>query len=407
MNFTKNRRKIHVGEFIATEQIKKNVIEVLDSGRISENIKVNQFEKKWAEFVGTKYSIALNSGTSALIAGLEAIKQKYPNIKNTKIITTPLTYIATINAIALTGFTPVFIDVEISKFGISPEKIKLFLENNDNPNDFSIILPVHLMGYAVDMDEINKISKEYGFLVMEDCAQAHGTIYKKRRVGTYSLLSAYSFYIAHNIQAGQLGAVATNDKDIINLIRQIKSNGRWCTCDVCLRAQGKCPYSEADFEPRFTHNLIGYNFKIMEFEAAIALAQIEDVNSIIERRQENVKILNEYLDEFSDILKLPLYSKDVSYLGYPLVLIDEKISIIELKQKLEKEGVETRPLFGYIPHQPAYSYLNDDYEGKLPNAEYLGKKGFYIGCHQYLEKDDLEYIYKVFKEVINSLKTTN
>lgn len=405
MSFPKKKRRIHVGEFKANEKITNNILDVLKSGRISEGAKVKLFEKKWAEFIGTKYSITLNSGTSALIAGLEAIKNKYPNIKKSKIITTPLTYIATINAIVLTGFTPIFVDVDLHTFGIIPEKIEDYLEKIDNPQDYSIILPVHLMGYPIDMDQINKISKKYNMLVVEDSAQAHGTIYKGQRIGNHSLLSAYSFYIAHNIQAGQLGAVVTNDKEIVNFIKQIKSNGRWCTCNICMRSQGKCPYSDADFDPRFTHNLIGYNFKIMEFEASIALAQLEEVDDIIKKRQNNVKILNEYISEFTEIFQLPPYSEDISYLGYPLVLKDEKISIIKLKQELEKEGIETRPLFGYIPNQPAFNYLKEKYEGKLPNAEYLGKKGFYIGCHQYLEEADLEYIYSVFKKVINSLKS--
>jgi dTDP-4-amino-4,6-dideoxygalactose transaminase len=403
MGLAKNKKKIHVGEFKTTDKIKKYILEVLESERISEYVNVDSFEKKFAEFIGTKYSIALNSGTSALIAGLEAIKNKYPLTKGTKIITTPLTYIATVNAIVLTGFSPVFIDINSHNFGISPQAIEEHLEKVKNPQEYSIILPVHLMGYPVEMDKIIKIASKYNLLILEDSAQAHGTIYKNQKVGTFSLLSAYSFYIAHNIQAGQLGAVVTDDKDISNLVKQIKSNGRICTCNICTRSQGKCPYDKADFDPRFTHNIIGYNFKTMEFQAAIALAQLEDVENIIKRRQKNVKILNEYLTEFSDILQLPKYSEDVSYLAYPLVLKDEKISINKLKYDLEKEGIETRPLFVHIPHQLAYAYLKKEYEGKLPKAEYLGKRGFYIGCHQYLEEEDLEYIYFMFKKVLGSL----
>jgi dTDP-4-amino-4,6-dideoxygalactose transaminase len=400
---SKNIRRIHVGEFKTTEKIKKYLLEVLESERISEFSKVSLFEKKMAEFIGTKYAIALNSGTSSLIAGLEAIKNKYSLKENLKIITTPLTYIATINAIVLTRFTPVFVDIDPHTFGITPQAVEEHLKRVKNPEEYSIILPVHLIGYPVEMDKIIKIANEYGLIILEDSAQAHGTIYKGQKVGTFSLLSAYSFYIAHNIQAGQLGAAVSDDKAIINLIKQIKSNGRMCVCDICTRAQGKCPYNDAEFDPRFTHNLIGYNFKTMEFQAAIALAQLEEVDNIIKSRQKNVKVLNEYLNEFSDILQIPKYSEDVSYLAYPLVLKDEKISINKLTHNLEKEGVETRPLFGYIPHQLAFNYLKDQYEGKLPNAEYIGNQGFYIGCHQYLNEEDLEYIYTKFKKVLTSL----
>lgn len=394
---------IHVGEFRTTEKIRKYILEILDSGKISEFSNVNNFEKKWAEYIGTSYSVSVNSGTSALIAGLEALKIKYPNRANKKIITTPLTYIATINAIVLTGFSPVFVDIDTNNFGLLPQAVEMYLERIEDPQEYSIIIPVHLLGYPVEMDKINKIADKFGLLTLEDSAQAHGTIYKGQKVGTFSLISTFSFYIAHNIQAGQLGAINTNDKEIANLVRQIKSNGRCCICDICLRSQGKCPYRYADFDPRFTHNVFGYNFKPMEFQAAIGLAQLDDVNDIIKKRQKNVKILNNYLSIFSDILKLPKFSEDISYLAYPLILKDHKISINNLKHNLEKEGIETRPLFSFIPHQVSYKYLKSEYEGKLLNAEYIHKNGFYIGCHQYLEEDDLEYIFTKFKKILYSM----
>lgn len=404
MNLKKNSKRIHVGEFKTTKKIRNIVLKILDSGRISEGYYANLFEKKWAEYIGTKFSVALNSGTSSLIAGLEAIKNKYPDVKNSKIITTPLTYIATSNSILLTGFSPIFVDIEPDGFCISPEAIRAHLENVEDTKNYSIILPVHLLGYPVDMDKILKIAKEYDLLVVEDSAQAHGTIYKGKKVGNFSLFSAFSFYIAHNIQAGQLGAVVSNDKEIVNLTVQIKSNGRMCTCGVCTRSVGNCPYSNADFDPRFTHNLLGYNFRPMEFQAAIALAQLEEVEDIIKRRQNNVKMLNEYLAEFSNILDLPKYSRDVSYLAYPIIIKDRKISLNSIKNNLELEGIETRSIFSFIPDQLSYSYLKSTYQekSKLPNAKNIFENGFYIGCHQYLNDEDLEFIYKKFKKVLKS-----
>ena len=398
-----NKKRIQVGAFRTTEKIRKYVMDVLDSGRISESINVSNFEKKWAEFIGTKYSVAVNSGTSALIAGLHALKHKYSLKENSKIITTPLTYIATVNAIALSGFKPVMVDIDSHNFGISPQAIEKHLEEVKDPQEYIVIIPVHLFGYPVEMDKIIKIAKKYDLMILEDSAQAHGTKYKGKNVGTFSLLSTYSFYIAHNIQAGQLGAVNTDDKELARLVRQIKSNGRMCACDVCTRSQGECYYSNAEFDPRFTHNLIGYNFKTMDFEAAIALAQLEDADDIIKKRQHNVKTLNDYLSEFSESLQLPIYSEDVSYLCYPLILKDDKISLNKFKFNLEKEGVETRPLFSFIPHQLAYKDLKAQYEGKLPTAEHLYNHGFYIGCHQYLEEDDLEYVYLKIKKLLSSI----
>jgi CDP-6-deoxy-D-xylo-4-hexulose-3-dehydrase len=401
--------KIFVGDFRLGEEERKAINDVLDSGRISEGEKVREFEKEWAKYIGTKYAVAVSSGTSALIVGLTALRyiKKLGINKDTKVITTPVTYIATSNAIVLSGFEPAYVDIDRETFVITPENIKAYLEQVDDINECSLVLPVHLMGYPCDMDEINKIAKKYGLYTLEDSSQAHGTIYKGRRTGSLSLLSTFSFYIAHNIQVGECGAVTTNDQEIIRLIRKIKANGRLCDCPICQRAEGKCPRlasyeGEDDFDPRFTHDLIGYNFKTMEFQAALGLVQLRKADWIMQKRNENVKYLNEGLEEFSDILQLPKYSKEISYLAYPIVIKKpEIISRKKLRYELEKRGVETRPLFGCIPtQQPAYNYLKKQYEGKLPNAEYVGKNAFYIGCHQYLKQEDLDFIIESIKEII-------
>ncbi len=112
--------------------------------------------------------------------------------------------------------------------------------------------------------------------------------------------------------------------------------------------------------------------------------------------------MNDRLSRFSDVLELPLYSQDVSYLAYCVIVKENaKINRKLLRRSLDENGIENRPLFGCIPtQQPAYSYLKKDYEGRLPNAEYLGSNGFYIGCHQYLTEEDLDYIVKVFEKIL-------
>lgn len=401
-----SKRRVYVGYFRIDTQERNAVNEVLDGGRISEGRKVREFEIQFAKFVGTKFCVALSSGTSALIAGLLALIHTNKIKRGSKIITTPLTYIATSNAIVQSGFEPVYVDIDRKTFSITAENIENHLKKVKDTKDYSLILPVHLMGYSCQMDEINNIAKKYNLFTFEDSAQAHGTIYKGRRTGSLSLLSAFSFYIAHNIQAGELGAVTTDSEEIAKLIRKIKANGRLCDCFVCQRAQGKCPRlkmdTEEDNDPRFTHDFIGLNLKTMEFQAALALPQLAKVDDIIKKRQENVKYLNQHLEKYSRILELPVYSQEVSYLAYPLVIKNRKvISRKKLRFELESNGVETRPIFGCIPtQQPAYNYLKKIYKDKLPNAEFIGENGFYIGCHQYLEKDDLEYVVGVFKKIL-------
>lgn len=406
----KQKRRISVGDFRIDEIEKKAIMDVIEGGRISEWKKVKEFEKLFAAYVGTKYCIAVSSGTAALIIGLLALSydNRFPKAKKgAKIITSPVTYISTTNAIVLAGFEPVFVDIDEKTFKLNINQIEELLKR-ENPDEYAGILPVHLMGYPNDMNEINAIASEYKLFVFEDSAQAHGTTYNGKKVGSLGLLSDFSFYIAHNIQAGEMGCITTNDKKLFKLIMQLKANGRLCDCSVCTRNEGTCPGSKKygygeneDCDPRFTHEYVSYNFKTVEFTAALGVSQIKKADLIYKKRQENVRYLNQKLKKFENIFYLPFYDENVSYLAYPITIReDSNIKRKWIRERLEKEGVENRPLFGCIPtQQPAFSYLKEQYEGRLPIADYIGKNAFYIGCHQYLEKEDLDYIVTVFERI--------
>jgi dTDP-4-amino-4,6-dideoxygalactose transaminase len=399
----KKNKIISVGDFKVTQEDKIAILDVLKSEKISEGEKTKEFQDLFAAYIRTRYCVALNSGTSAIIAGLTALiyDQRFPKVKRgSKVITTPLTYVASSNAITLSGLVPVYADILQETFSIDPEQIERILKRSKNPSEFSVILPVHLMGYPCDMYAINKIAKKYDLVVFEDSAQAHGSQYDGKRTGSLSLLSAFSFYVAHNIQAGELGAITTCDSGIARLIKQIKSNGRVCACDVCLRPYGKCIYSKDDFHPRFRHNVIGYNFKVMEFQCALAINQLKKADLIFKKRLHNIQYLNKRLCEFHRDLVLPTFSNEVSYLAYPIIIRkNSPVKKCDLTKFLEQHGIETRPLFGCIPNeQPAYAYLKKEYAHSLKNADFISKNGFYIGCHQYLGDSDLDYIASVFKK---------
>lgn len=406
----KPERRIFVGDFRINEDEKKAILEVIEGERISEWKKVKEFEQLFSKYIGTKYCLAVSSGTSALIVGLTALlyDERFPKAKKgTKIITSPVTYISTINAIVLAGFEPVFVDIDKRTFKVNINQIEDILKNED-PDNYAGILPVHLMGYPNDMNEINTIADRYGLFVFEDSAQAHGTMYKGKKVGALGMLAGFSFYIAHNIQAGEMGCITTDDERLFKLIVQLKANGRLCDCFVCTRNKGVCPGAKKygydkrdDYDPRFTHEYVAYNFKTTEFTAALGASQVKKADWIFRKRQENVKYLNEKLKNFEEFFYLPIYDENVSYLAYPMIIREgSNIKRKWLREKLEKEGIENRPLFGCIPtQQPAYAYLREIYKDRLPVANYIGKNAFYIGCHQYLEEKDLDYIVRIFEKL--------
>jgi dTDP-4-amino-4,6-dideoxygalactose transaminase len=397
-------RKVYVGDLKIEFDEKQAINEVLESGRISEWKKVRDFEKLFSEYIGRKFCVLVNSGTSALIAGLYALllDDRFPAIKKgAKVITSPITYIATVNAIVHAGLEPVFVDIDPLDFSIQCDSVEKLLQNA-TPGEYCMVLPVHLMGYPCDMDRLNALADQYGLVVFEDAAQAHGTLYKEKNLGCCSLLADFSFYIAHNIQAGEMGAVVTDDPMLYRMMKKLKANGRMCDCQICTRMSSVCshedPDPEQDRDPRFLHDVIGFNFKTTEFCAALGLAQLKKAEENIRIRQRNVKMLSERLLRYDEDLQLPLFSSDISYLAYPLIL--KKGSTVKrkaLRKFLERNGVECRPMFGCIPtQQPAYGYLKEKYAGNLINAEYVGEHGFYIGCHQYVSLEDIDYIAQVF-----------
>lgn len=405
-------RFVPVGDFRLMEDEKAAVMEVLEKGRISEWQKVVEFERVFAKYVGSRHCITTSSGTSALILALLALRYdgRWPRFApGGRVITSPVSYIATSNAISLSNLEPVYVDIDPRTFKLDTHLLEELLDK-EGGDSFAGMLPVHLMGYPNDMDEVLKLAEEHGLAVVEDSAQAHGSKYKGRRTGSMGVMGAFSFFIAHNIQAGEMGSVTTSDEKLLGLMRQLKANGRVCDCAVCTRSAGRCPHlglSEEgeDLDPRFTHEYISYNFKTMEFQAALGVCQMKKADWIFERRLENVRYLNSKLGKFGYVLDLPVYSDDVGYLAYPMVLKEGcGISRLNARESLRKRGVENRPLYGCIPtQQPAYASFKTRYEGRLPNAERVGRDGFYIGCHQYLERDDLDHVVAAFEEVFGGL----
>ena len=200
------------------------------------------------------------------------------------------------------------------------------------------------------------------------------------------------------VKAGELGALVTDNADIARVARQVKAHGRMCTCKVCTRNTTGCNRL-ADGDPRFLAQFAGYNFKPMEWSAAIARVQLHKADQNIAQRMGNAETLTRLLLDGQDKLRLPGFRRNDVPMVYPLVLKDgnrEKLLV-----KLEQNGVEARPAFGCIPlQQPAYERYREKYKGMLPIAEWIGKQGFYVGCHQYLTEKQLKRMAQVILESV-------
>ncbi|MCX7957284.1 MAG: DegT/DnrJ/EryC1/StrS family aminotransferase [Endomicrobia bacterium] len=390
------------GTITITEKTKKLIKEILDSRKISQGKYVKEFEKEFAELVGTKYAVAVSSGTDAVALAL-AVFYDYGAKRGDEVILPALSFVATGNAVLQAGFTPKFVDIERTTLNINPKKIEEVITEKTK-----IILPVHLMGKPAEMDEIMEIAKKYKLYVVEDAAEAQSAVYKSRNIGTIGDMAAFSLYIAHIISTGEGGAVTTNRSDFAEVLRSLRVHGRACKCETCILSSSQ-QYCDKRFkygsDVRFIFERVGFSSKMNELEAAIGLGYLEIYDDIYKKRMENLKYLMEKFKKFEEYfytLKQQEYELLAPY-AFPVVLKENvKFTRDEFVAYLEKNGVETRSLFQSIPTEcGGFKFLGYKY-GDFPEAEYVSKNGFHLGIHQDIGEEEIDWFIHLTEEFLEN-----
>jgi perosamine synthetase len=232
------------------------VLEVLRSGSVAQGPKVKQFEEQFAELSGARHAVAVNNGTTALVAALEVLDLK----PGDEVITSPFTFVATLNAILESGATAVFADVRRNDFNLDPESVASRITEKSK-----VLLPVHLYGQMADMNPLDALATQHGMKILEDSAQSHGATYNGRGAGSYGL-GTFSFYATKNITTGEGGMITTDDDQLADRLRVLRNQG--------MRA-------------RYAYEVAGHNYRLTDLQAALALPQLSRYNSIVEARQRN------------------------------------------------------------------------------------------------------------------------
>lgn len=365
MNFT-----IRLGDFKSTPEHRKVVLDVLESGRITEGPYTRMLEEDWAQYVGVKHAIACANGTLGLMLVLQALKILYD--KSLKFVVPATTFPATLNAVLLTGHQSVLADVG-SDMLINLDEEKIREQKIDG------IIPVHLLGYPCDMDRIMELKEKYGLFVLEDACESSGTTYKDKMVGSIGDAGVFSMFMGHTVGVGELGIITTNNDKLVEVIRSIKNHGR------------------IGSNLMFNHQYVGTNAKTTEFMSAMACVEIKRLPMTVTRRR---LVAGMYYDLITNPrLFKGEFSEDCTYLGYPLVA-DTAEYKGEICTKLNENGIETRGMFPCLATQPAYGMRNTKEEimAKTPNSFTLEEKGFYIPCHQYLKPEEIEKVISVLND---------
>jgi perosamine synthetase len=345
------------------------VTAVLRSGVIAQGKKVEEFEEAFAEFIGTKYALAVNSGTAALHINLLS----HGIGEGDEVITSPFTFIATANSILFTGAKPVFADIEEDSLNIAPDSIV----EKITPRTRAMML-VHLYGQPCDMKRIMRIAQKHGLVIMEDACQAHGAEYEGENVGSFGT-GCFSFYPTKNITTGEGGMITTNDKDIAQKARMIRSHGQ---------------------RERYFHEILGYNYRMTEIAAAIGLCQLGKLKEFNSKRIENAKFLTERLRGIKGLVPPGIKSNTKHVFHQYTVRITQDFGIPrdELRRKLMDEGIATEIYYPLPIHkQPLYQSLG--YNDHLPNSEKAAKEVLSLPVHPSLTKEDLENVVRAIQGI--------
>ena len=349
---------LHEPRFIGNE--KQYLNDCIDSTFVSSVGKyVDTFEKEFAKTVGSKYAIATVNGTAALHISLLLADVK----KDDEVITQPLTFIATCNAISYIGAKPIFVDVDLDTLGMSPKSLKKFLETNCEIQDNKCInkttgktikacVPMHTFGHPCRIDEIKEICDNWQITLVEDAAESLGSYYKNRHTGTFGKLGAFSFNGNKIITSGGGGAIVTDDK---NLAKRAKH----------LTTTAKIPHPY-----EYVHDEIGYNYRMPNLNAALLVAQFENLEFFLKKKRELALEYKKFFDKMDiKFIEEPLNTKSNFWLN--AILLDDLNQRNEFLDFTNKNGVMTRPVWKLMNKLEMFK---DCQQADLKNAKYLEER---------------------------------
>ena len=362
--------------FIGKEEI-DSVNEVLKSGILSIGPKAEEFERDFSKAVGCKYAVAVSSGTAALHLCMRAIGIK----KNDEVITSPFSFVASANCVLYENGTPIFSDIDSKTYNIDPAEIKKAITQKTKA-----LLPVHIFGHPCDMDPIMEIAEKNNLPVVEDACESLYAKYKGKNAGTFGLASTFAFYPNKQITTGEGGMICTNDKEVYDLCRSLRNQGR------------------GEKDEWLQHDKIGYNYRLDEMSCALGIVQLKKIDYIVKKRADIAEKYGKELDDSDDVV-LPYTTPNAKHSWFVYVIrLKGSINRDKVMKMLNQNGIATKPYLPSIHLQPIYRKLFKYNEGSFPVSEKASKSTlalpFYIG----ISDEDIGIVCDELKKAIKLSK---
>ncbi|MEK7680909.1 MAG: lipopolysaccharide biosynthesis protein RfbH [Patescibacteria group bacterium] len=400
------------GKVFDEREILSAVEAVLD-GWWTEGRFTDEFELKISKWLGIRHAALVNSGSSANLVALSALKSarlgdKKLNVGD-EVITVAAGFPNTVNPIIQNGLVPVFVDIDLGTYNANVEAIKKAI----GPKTRAIML-AHTLGNPVDLDPIMKVCKENDLFFIEDNCDALGSLYNGKHTGTFGHISTCSFYPAHHITMGEGGALFTDDDLLNKIIISIRDWGRDCSCktghdDTCgMRFSwqfGNLPFG---YDHKYVYSEIGYNLKITDMQAALGVAQFEKLDGFVQKRKDNFRFMYDGLKQFEKYFVLPKCeaTADPSWFGFLItVKSDAPFDRSQIVNHLQEANIATRYLFaGNLIKQPYFvnNKINYRIAGDLSNTDFVMNNTFWIGCYPGINQEMLTYVLECFSDFLKN-----
>jgi len=368
-----------------------------------------RFERQFRSKLGKDYGALTNSGSSANLLMISALKSKklYNFPIGTKVITPAAGFPTTINPILQNGFTPVFVDIELDTLNLNLDQVE-----NAAKQGARVLIFAHVLGNPPNMDRLMEIVNKYNIILLEDCCDALGSKYDGKLLGSFGQFASCSFYPAHHITMGEGGFVACKTEEQEIVVKSLREWGRGCYCSgkgaSCLR-NGMCKkrfsnwlpaFPDEIFDHKYVYEEIGYNLKPLEMQAAIGLVQLEKMDKIIEIRKKNFNRLYSIFSKYHEVFHLPKATEksDPSWFAFPLTIRDGVyLKRNQFTMYLEDNKIQTRNYFGgNVLLQPAYDGVySGDAKKDFPVSTKVTTDTFFLGTSPVITDEQLDYIESV------------
>ena len=378
-----------VKDTIDFNDVKRLITWLETNPRLTKGDLTLEFEKKWSEWLGVKYSVFVNSGSSANLAAIYSLLLS-GKLKNNKIVVPAVSWFNTVTPTIQLGMEPIMCDCNIDNLGLDINHLKEIIKNN-NP---SVIILVHVLGIPNHMDEILKLCKENDILLIEDTCESIGSKYNDKLLGTLGDLSTFSFYFGHHMSTIEGGMISTNDEDLYHILLSIRSHG-WDR-DLPKEKQNSLreKYGVDKFRSLYTFYYPGFNLRSTDLQAYIGLGQLEKLDMIVENRNKNfIRYKNEIKNTFWNVS--PPEGSFISNFSFPIITKNIK----ELTEQLITNNIECRPLIcGSINEHPFW------YEryGKqnLPNSKLVHNYGLYLPNNHQMTDEEISKVIEVVNKYV-------